>query len=267
MDNTGNVSARYTHGPGADEPSAQIRSGSTNYYQADGIGSVSALANSAGTIAATYSYDTFGNLSASTGSSANPLRYTARELDLETGLFYYRARYYDPTIGRFISEDALGFGGEDVNFYAYVRNNPVIYIDPFGYSNDTYVPDPGHHGGPHIDRYNPAGQNVGRYRPDRTPIPHKGKNPPPVPNADFDKFDEAARKLKPTKCQDTQAQPAPSPLDVPDGYRCADDGCTTIRPEWGGPSIPWTPLPVNPIIPPFEIGPLRIPIRIPIPAL
>ncbi len=49
----------------------------------------------------------------------------------ETGLYYYRARYYDPTVGRFISEDPIGFGG-GINFYAYVRNDPVILTDPLG---------------------------------------------------------------------------------------------------------------------------------------
>ena len=58
--------------------------------------------------------------------------YTAREWDPETGLYYYRARYYDPKIGRFISEDPIGLQGGDVNFYAYVDNNPVRFLDPLG---------------------------------------------------------------------------------------------------------------------------------------
>jgi RHS repeat-associated protein len=51
-----------------------------------------------------YEYDSFGNLTISTGTVENPFRYTGRELDSETGLYYYRARYYDPTTGRFLSE-------------------------------------------------------------------------------------------------------------------------------------------------------------------
>ena len=58
--------------------------------------------------------------------------FTGREYDSETGLYFYRARYYDPAIGRFISEDPIGFEGGDLNLYAYVRNNPVIYKDPHG---------------------------------------------------------------------------------------------------------------------------------------
>ena len=58
--------------------------------------------------------------------------FTGREYDSETGLYFYRARYYDPAIGRFISEDPIGFSGGDLNLYAYVRNNPVKYKDPLG---------------------------------------------------------------------------------------------------------------------------------------
>lgn len=57
---------------------------------------------------------------------------TSREWDDEAGLYFYRARYYDAQIGRFITEDPIGFDGGDVNFYAYVQNNPVNFIDPFG---------------------------------------------------------------------------------------------------------------------------------------
>ena len=58
--------------------------------------------------------------------------FTGREYDSETGLYFYRARYYDPKIGRFISEDPIGFQGGDLNLYAYVRNNPVNRTDPYG---------------------------------------------------------------------------------------------------------------------------------------
>jgi RHS repeat-associated protein len=64
-------------------------------------------------------------------ATGNTLRYTGRERDPDTGLYYYRARYYDPDIGRFLSEDPLGFGA-GVNFYTYVGNNPLIANDPMG---------------------------------------------------------------------------------------------------------------------------------------
>jgi len=65
----------------------------------------------------------------------NPFQYTGREVDPETGSYYYRARYYDPNLGRFFNEDPIGFGGDGTNFYIYVYNNPVIFIDPWGFAH------------------------------------------------------------------------------------------------------------------------------------
>jgi RHS repeat-associated protein len=131
MDQSGNVLARYTFSRKIDQPLSVLRSGVTSYYEQDGIGSVSALSDSAGALANTYSYDSFGNLSASTGNISNPLRYTGREFDSETGIYFYRTRYYDPAQGRFMGEDPARFdqGG---NFYVYVSNTPTLFIDPTG---------------------------------------------------------------------------------------------------------------------------------------
>jgi uncharacterized protein RhaS with RHS repeats len=74
VDSSGNVLARYTQGPGVDQPVAQHRSGATSYYQADGLGSITSLTGSDGTISGTYAYDTFGNLSGSTGTLTNSFR-------------------------------------------------------------------------------------------------------------------------------------------------------------------------------------------------
>jgi RHS repeat-associated protein len=131
LDNSGNVLARYTQQPGSDQPLAQLRSGTTSYYEQDGVGSVTSLSNSAGAIANTYAYDSYGKLSASTGTLVNPFQYTGREFDAETGQYYYRARYFDQNVGRLLSEDPIRFrGGKD--FYAYVLNNPLKYRDPSG---------------------------------------------------------------------------------------------------------------------------------------
>jgi RHS repeat-associated protein len=132
VDQNGNVLARYTTTLNTDEPLAELRSGTTSYYSQDGLGSVTSITTSAGAIGNTYRYDSFGNLSTSSGSIANRFQYTAREFDTETGLYYYRARYYDQNVGRFLSEDPLRFGPGDPNFYRYVRNNPIYFRDPTG---------------------------------------------------------------------------------------------------------------------------------------
>lgn len=97
---SGGVVARYTQTQNIDESLAMLRSSVTSYYNADGLGSVTSLTNSAGAAAQTYTYDSFGNVTASSGSLTNPFQYTGRESDPETGLYYYRARYYDPSTGR-----------------------------------------------------------------------------------------------------------------------------------------------------------------------
>jgi RHS repeat-associated protein len=127
----GTVLARHVDGPSIDEPLSELVSGVTSYYEQDGLGSVSSLSNSSGALANTYTYDSYGKLTASTGTIANPFQYTGREFDPETGAYYYRARYLDPPTGRFLSEDPIGFGG-GVNFYPYVLNNPVTLRDPAG---------------------------------------------------------------------------------------------------------------------------------------
>ena len=129
---TGGVVARYEQTQNIDEPLAMLRSSATSYFHADGLGSITSLSNAAGSIANTYTYDSFGKLTASTGSLVNPFQYTARESDPETGLYYYRARYYDPAAGRFIGEDPLEFFG-GIDFYAYVENDPINLSDPFGF--------------------------------------------------------------------------------------------------------------------------------------
>jgi RHS repeat-associated protein len=131
LDTSGHVLARYSQDLGIDKPLAELRSATTSFYEGDGLGSITSLSSSAAALANTYTYKSFGKLSASTGTITNPFQYTARDFDGESGLNYYRARYYDPAIGRFISGDPIRFGG-GVNFYDYVLNNPVTLNDPFG---------------------------------------------------------------------------------------------------------------------------------------
>jgi RHS repeat-associated protein len=128
---SGSVVARYSQGLNIDEPLAMLRSATTSYYENDGIGSITSLTNSSGALAQTYTFDSFGNQTASSGSLTNSFRYTGREFDSETGLYFYRARYYDAAAGRFLSEDGVGFEA-GTNFYPYVRNSSPNLWDPRG---------------------------------------------------------------------------------------------------------------------------------------
>ncbi len=102
-------------------------------------GSIREARNADGTEGFTREYDTFGNLTDETQFDANNpvdviFGYTGREFDEETRLQYNRARYYDPSNGRFISNDPIGFAGGDTNLYRYVGNSPTIFVDPSGLS-------------------------------------------------------------------------------------------------------------------------------------
>jgi RHS repeat-associated protein len=130
---SGSVVARYAQDLAIDAPLAMLRGSATSFYQADGVGSVTSLSNGAGALSQTYTFDSFGNQTASSGSFTNPFRYTAREFDTETSFYFNRARYYDPASGRFINEDLIGFGGGG-NFYRYVHNDPTGLTDPMGLS-------------------------------------------------------------------------------------------------------------------------------------
>ena len=136
---SGGLGERYTYGQGLDEPLVGQRNPKIFYYEADGLGSVTSLTDPTGAVAATYTYDSFGFMTASTGSATNWFRYTARQFDSETALYYYRERYYDPTVGRFLSEDRIGFSA-GIDFYTYVGNRPLNFRDPSGQQSLPALP-------------------------------------------------------------------------------------------------------------------------------
>jgi len=86
-----------------------------------------------------YAYSPYGETTALGADEGNAIQYTAREND-GTGLYYYRARYYDPVLKRFISEDPIGMMG-GANFYAYARLNPLTFTDSFGLATDEFFLD------------------------------------------------------------------------------------------------------------------------------
>ncbi len=132
VDGSINVLARYAGEPRWDGPLSMLRGGATSYYEQDGVNSVVSVTNSNGALVQTYTYDSYGTITASAGTLSNPFRFTAREFDQETGIYEYRARYYDQNAGRFISEDQRKFAGGSADFYSYVRNNPPNFRDPEG---------------------------------------------------------------------------------------------------------------------------------------
>jgi len=138
FDQNGNIIARYVQNPTMlDEPISIESAQGKFYYLFDGLGSVTGLTDSGGSLVATYSYDAFGNIVSETGDATlnaiNPYRFTSRVWDKESGLYYYRARYYDAGVGRFISKDPLRSElREGKNLYVYVGNNPVNFVDPTG---------------------------------------------------------------------------------------------------------------------------------------
>jgi RHS repeat-associated protein len=113
---------------GIDEYLARTTGGVTEHYLTDALGSTVGLTDGPGALGTEYSYAPFGAATASGPSSSNELGYTGREDD-GTGVYYYRARYYHPTLQRFISEDPIGFAAGDINFYVYVANNPINFTE------------------------------------------------------------------------------------------------------------------------------------------
>ncbi|GIW93059.1 MAG: hypothetical protein KatS3mg110_1100 [Pirellulaceae bacterium] len=130
---------RYLHGPVVDQVFAREdveslwQPGEVLWALGDHLGTVRDLIDSSGNVVNHLRYEAFGRITSETNAAVDFLfAYTGRGRDEESGLFYYRARYYDPAVGRFISEDPLGFAAGDGNFYRMVKNSPCVTTDPTG---------------------------------------------------------------------------------------------------------------------------------------
>ena len=122
----------YAHTLRIDDPLSIQQGGNHYYYLKDGLGSITGITNSSGSIVEYLPVQVFRGNPSQTGALNQPFAFTGREFDSESGLYFYRARYYDPKQGRFLTKDPIGFAGGDVNLYRYVQNNPVNFIDPSG---------------------------------------------------------------------------------------------------------------------------------------
>jgi RHS repeat-associated protein len=119
----------YLNGLGIDDKLRQTSAGVPLYFTTDHLGSTTALTGANGAIVERQQYEAFGQ---NGRSGLTRYGYTGREKDEATGLLYYRARWYDPQVGRFVSEDPIGFRGGDANFYNYAVNDPINLTDPDG---------------------------------------------------------------------------------------------------------------------------------------
>ena len=143
VDALGTPIRTYTYGPGIDNLIAMtVHSSPTNqtfYAITDPLGTVHALVDETGTVMDRYTYDAWGNVQESGASQHaidNRFLFQGREYSFATGLYNFRARWYNPQTGRWLSNDPIGISG-GLNLYAFCGNNPVMYRDPWGWCENN----------------------------------------------------------------------------------------------------------------------------------
>ncbi len=132
---SGSLTMRYLDGLAVDQLLARTDpSANTAWYITDQLGTVEDIVNSGAGVIDHILYDSFGNItSESSPSSGDRFKFAGMEYDATTGIYYDRARYYDPNTGRFVSQDPMGFAAGDANLYLYVANSPTASTDPTGH--------------------------------------------------------------------------------------------------------------------------------------
>ncbi len=138
-DDAGNTVARYEYGPDRLLSMIHATEG-RQFYLFDGLGSIADLTRPDGTVAARYQYDAWGNPRSTAGSSFNPFGFTGHERDDESGLYYFKARFYDPELGRFLTQDAAEGDPSNppsLHRYLYAHANPTVFVDPDGFQSVT----------------------------------------------------------------------------------------------------------------------------------
>ena len=134
LDTHGNLLVHYTRA--GDRLLSQTRNTQARYYILDGLGSVRLLTNELGMITDAYDFDAFGNLVFQTGTTENSFLFTGERFDANTGFYHLRARFMDPSVGRFISMDewaGMLTNPVTMHSYIYANANPVVFVDPTGY--------------------------------------------------------------------------------------------------------------------------------------
>jgi RHS repeat-associated protein len=118
---------------------AQVKGSTRTYFHKDHLGSSTVMTNASGLEIESTDYMPFGGIRNHTGTNTSNYKFTDQEMDAENGLYNYNARMYDPFIGRFISADPIvpePYNPQSLNRYSYCLNNPLIYVDPSGYTEE-----------------------------------------------------------------------------------------------------------------------------------